>query len=411
MNYELDHTEFDSYAKKVYCQLEELLKRLRSAAYQVDTSSLVSEGVQAFRLQRMAAIKLLAEYIGQEEADEFSKLPTAVLKIHPSMLAINYQYRGFSKQEVENHIGFLSAVMRRVKDGSVEYNGTDIKKKREAVLRELYGTQQQGKPDEFFDDLAEATGLDAFELDSVLEYLVSKNLVRKESSNFSITRAGISEVEAMSRQETPAQRRFRVLEKIYDLADGNTSAMPLYETIEKETQIDPDTMTGILRYLDQMQLIEMGGEWARITARGINQVERIRHDPGQATQYFPPNVTVHNTTVHGHNYGGIQSGGQGNTQNITLTNNPDFERNLSGLIELLRASNISQVDKDDLIHDVERVKQLAQQKDEPRALEKAQKRLDAIKTGIEAVDSGGELIGKALPYITAAWQFLTTLNS
>ncbi len=114
--------------------------------------------------------------------------------------------------------------------------------------------------------------------------------------------------------ESPAQKRFRVLKAIYDLAKGDPSKKILYETIEQITKINSAEVTGILQYLEQHDLIFIGGEWTRITSNGIDQIETTRIHPEKPTSYFPANVFYN--TFNGQ-VTSIQQGGQGNTVNIT----------------------------------------------------------------------------------------------
>lgn len=117
------------------------------------------------------------------------------------------------------------------------------------------------------------------------------------------------------------------------------------------------------------------------------------------------------TNIHGPNYGGIQQGGQGNIQNITLTSNPNFNEAIAKLTELVKTSSLNEFDKEDVIRDVERLQQLASKEKKPDVIDRAQKKLEAIKTGIEVGEKGGQLALKAAPYLATLWQLITNVNS
>jgi hypothetical protein len=203
-----------------------------------------------------------------------------------------------------------------------------------------------------------------------------------------------------------AEKQRKVLKKIYELGGPNHTELVLINALQRELDMTSRELLPIISDLEDNKGWLGGGvdEAVCLTPTGVIEVE------SPSSGFKDGGTTIHNI-FQGPFQGGIQQGGQNNVQNNIFNNNPKLEENIKPLIELLRASNLSQLDKDDLIHDVERFKQLAQQRDMPDALERAQKKLEAVKTGLEVADSSGELIGKALPYITALWQLVTTLNS
>lgn len=202
------------------------------------------------------------------------------------------------------------------------------------------------------------------------------------------------------------ERQRKVLEKVYELGGPHHTELVLINILQSELGMTSRELIPIINDLEDNKGLLGGGvdEAVSLTPAGVMEVE----SPTSGAK--DGGTTIHNI-FQGPFQGGIQQGGQNNVQNNTFNNNPKLEENIKPLIKLIRVSNLSQIDKDDIIHDVERFTQLAQQKDTPGTLERAQKKLEAVKTGIEVADSGGELIGKALPYITALWQLITKLNS
>jgi uncharacterized protein YjbI with pentapeptide repeats len=176
-------------------------------------------------------------------------------------------------------------------------------------------------------------------------------------------------------QETPEERRFRVLKTIYDLAEGNQSEIILYQTIESETGIGPREITGILQYLEQRNLIHMGGEWAQITSSGIDQIETARNHPEKPTSHFPANIynNIFNAPVTG-----IQQG-QNNIQNNTVNLNTDFTKAIEQLLDLIEKSSLNQVNKIKIKSDVQVIEQLASLEQTPEVLEAANSKIDAVK--------------------------------
>jgi Mn-dependent DtxR family transcriptional regulator len=274
-------------------------------------------------------------------------------------------------------------------------------------IEKLYELSEGGlHPEVNITQVHSELGCSREEARSVHQYLESKGLIswKCRVMHVRITPRGIDEVERIM-AETYRSKERRVLQKLYDERERRYTNPHQPEELARELNLDLREVQDIVIELESKGLTDGNDQSTWIIAAGLLEIESGGQRTGAAS------TTINYTANIGTNYGNLDQGGRGNTQSVTLTNNPDFERTLTGLIELLRASDISQLDKDDIIHDVERVKQLAQQNDTPGALERAQKKLDAVKTGIEVADSGGELLGKALPYITALWQLLTTLNS
>jgi hypothetical protein len=150
---------------------------------------------------------------------------------------------------------------------------------------------------------------------------------------------------------------------------------------------------------DEIQLGSRIKHIARVTK--INQ-------QGNPIQLNSEGKAVHYTTnIQGHNYGGIQQGGQGNVQNITLThtNNPDFDRALASLVEIIRSSNLPADDKEELQGEVASINKLALKEQNPNTLERAKLKLDYLKTSLTAAD----LAVKAAPYLPALYQFFQSL--
>jgi hypothetical protein len=95
--------------------------------------------------------------------------------------------------------------------------------------------------------------------------------------------------------------------------------------------------------------------------------------------------------------GQVQIGGQGNSQSVTITNttNPDFAAAINSIIGLVRDSSISELDKEDIIADAERLHQLSQKEPSPDVVDRAKKKFDLLKSALEV----GELAVKAGPYL------------
>ena len=200
-------------------------------------------------------------------------------------------------------------------------------------------------------------------------------------------------------QSSYAEKEHRVLQKIYDMGGVHHLDWVLINDLVHELGMEYRVVNDILIELEQRKgLIDGREDDVRMNSNGIQVIE------GGGPQAAAPNVTYH-TTIHGPNYGGIQQGGQGNVQNITLTNNPDFDKAIVSLVELIRSSSISEDDKEDLEGEVIKVNRLALKEKNPSTLERAKLKLDYIKTTL----TGTEIAIKAAPYFVALYQFFQNL--
>jgi len=404
MSYEIDHTEYNPYAKKVYAIIEGKWQRLRSIAYEVNSSSSVSDGVESFRLERASIIKILTEYIGQEETDMFSKLPTNLLKIHPSQLALNYTYRGFCKNEVDSHTSFLWGLMKRIKAGSIEYKGTDINTKREVMLRELYKFKESPTPYKSLDYLADLTGFEVHEMYWILEDLKTKNMLREANFEFAISPVGAKEVERMDSQrpiETFAQKRYRVLRTIYEMAPNNKHGAVDDEKLAQALGMDIQELMSILLYWREKNMVVFTTDQSTgLTSNAIDEIEEKINEPNKPTPNFPGNV-IYNT--FNAPVTGLQQQTHNSTQNInqSVTNNPEFDKAISTIIALIRSSSMAEDDKQELTNEVEAINKLALKEPSTAIVEKAKLKLEYLKTALTATD----IAIKVTPYLPALYTF------
>jgi ribosome-binding ATPase YchF (GTP1/OBG family) len=104
-------------------------------------------------------------------------------------------------------------------------------------------------------------------------------------------------------------------------------------------------------------------------------------------------------------------GGHGHTQHNTFLNNPKIEEVINAVVRLVQQSDIQALDKEDILKDVERVKELTAKEQTPDTLQRIEKRIGMVKDGIETAEKGGELLVKVMPYLVTLWQLLTSIGS
>ena len=171
------------------------------------------------------------------------------------------------------------------------------------------------------------------------------------------------------------------------------------------TRVKKDDVVQIKGSQDFWRIVDTEEEYKYGTAVKLHvRVTKI-DEAGNVIRLNSEGRAVNYTTnIQGHNYGGIQQGGQGNTQNISLTHtsNADFDSALANIIKLIRSSSLSEEVKQDVEEDVFKINKLALKEPTPGLLEKAKSRLDMIKLGIQ----GTEVAIKAAPHIETVVEFL-----
>lgn len=154
--------------------------------------------------------------------------------------------------------------------------------------------------------------------------------------------------------------------------------------------------------LEEQGFIEWpGGDYVNITSAGIHAIESLGQPPPKAggDTYHMKIGTVH---------GAVQQG-SGNVQNvnITVTNNPEFDQAIAGLIQVNEASRLPDDEIEELRDEVSKLNRLALSEPKPGLLEKAKARIDLMKISFE----GAKLLVQAAPYLHTAWEYFKAKHS
>jgi hypothetical protein len=179
-----------------------------------------------------------------------------------------------------------------------------------------------------------------------------------------------------------SDEEYRTLSILDSYCKGSTSQPVVAYKVADIMGIPQQQFINTISELDKKGLVVMNDRYAVwFTQRGIDTIRKPVGTPEQSSQYT--------TNIHGHNFGGLQQGGQQNAQNIQVNINPEFNENLSKLIALIKESSLTEVQKEETIEDLERVGKLAQREKTPDVLEAAKKRLDLVKTSIDIATNIG----------------------
>jgi hypothetical protein len=169
-------------------------------------------------------------------------------------------------------------------------------------------------------------------------------------------------------------KRYRVLHKLYELASNGRSDKVSIDDLAKALDHSFRETSDILIYWEEKGLVEATEYTVKLTAFGIDEIKETISHPEKPTQHFPPNiVNNYSINIQGANYGAIQQGGQNNTQNNTVNVNSTVNDATSKLIELIKASSLNELDKEEIINHAERVKDLVQKEQTPEVADRAKK--------------------------------------
>ena len=187
------------------------------------------------------------------------------------------------------------------------------------------------------------------------------------------------------------QERYRILRRIYEESKGSVIRPVSEEDLIELEGISKRDLEDIIFYLVEEGLIRnfVPGVVA-IEHLGLKEMEDSMRNPELGTKHFESTIIQHfYGTVHS-----VQTGNQ-NTQNATININPELDEAILGLLQLVRSSGLQEVQKDDAIEAIERVRKLVQQEKRSDVIEAATKRLNLVKNALELA----KLSAPALPYL------------
>ena len=213
--------------------------------------------------------------------------------------------------------------------------------------------------------------------------------------------AGIEKAEELLKMQMVEKERL-VLRKIYDLGGPTHTDWVPIDRLQKELGMQFRELNGILLDFERKKgWVEGPDEAIGLTPAGVREVE----NPGGDAR--GGGTTVQNI-FQGPFQGGMIIGGQGHTQHNTFSNNPKIDETISAVVRLVQESDLNSLDKEDVLKDVERLKELTSKEQTPDTLQRIEKRIGMVKTGIETAEKGGQLLVKVTPYLVALWQLLTS---
>jgi hypothetical protein len=197
--------------------------------------------------------------------------------------------------------------------------------------------------------------------------------------------------------ESKQRNRYLVLRKLYERSGGSERVNINFFDLAKEEGLSEEDAREIYDYLGREGLIgdRRAGGGVAISHRGIIEIEQSISNPQRPTEHFPPTIVQNfNAPI----YGGIQTGGQHNVQNNTISIDPSFDDALAKLTALLQGAALPELQKEEAIIALQRVQQLARKEKSSEAVKLAKDKLDVVKN---VIDIGKGLAEIAMPYLQA----------
>ena len=198
--------------------------------------------------------------------------------------------------------------------------------------------------------------------------------------------------------ERTREQRAAFLAAMYDLyiEQGQNLYVPvsLMKAGEKIGLKEWKEIFALATYLEEKNFISnIGGGWSgRMTTYGVDVIEKARTpQPVREDKSFSPTNLVVNAPV----VGGIQIHSPHSTQTVSVTLTK-IDESVKNLGELIYKCSASELDKEEAIAALDRIRQLAEKSKSPEVLAKANEKLELVKN---TIGTAVELSKVAAPYI------------
>ena len=278
-----------------------------------------------------------------------------------------------------------------------------LEEKRNKLILALYELHTTKGPRVDIYELERLSGLERQEFYDMIRQLgrTQTGWLIKSNERVSITSEGIERAEELLKMQMAEKERL-VLKKIYDLGGPTHLDWVPIDRLQKELGMQFRELNGILLDFERKKgWVEGPDEAIGLTPAAVREVE----NPGGDNR--GGGTTIQNI-FHGPFQGGMIQDGEGNTQHNTFSNDPKIDETISAVVRLIQESGLNSLDKEDVLKDVERLKELTTKEQTPDTLQRIEKRIDMVKSGIETAEKGGELLTKVTPYLVLLWQALTS---
>lgn len=213
------------------------------------------------------------------------------------------------------------------------------------------------------------------------------NLVAYTFTNAMLTPTGVYLAEEYMAKDY-AEKELLVLKTIQQLSKYNPNNQVHFSDLQKAVNMSLHDLNEIITELDNRKgyLGQAFDEHLKLSPAGKEFLQGKSNTNNQAGNTYNTYINAPSNN---------QIGGKNNTQNAQININPEFDKAIESLVDLVKNSSFSEIDKEDHIADIERIKQLSQKEKSPDVIERAQKKISLLKSALEV----GEMVVKATPLL------------
>jgi hypothetical protein len=215
-----------------------------------------------------------------------------------------------------------------------------------------------------------------------------------------ITPDGIEEIDKHMAQ-TYAEKEFLVLKTIHEMSENSPSKAVKYGDVYNALGMSNEDFHEIITEL-----------YDRKKYLGPTYDEHLKLSPSgkeflQGRSNLYQSGSINNITHINAPVGNLQQFTNNSNQAFTQNNitNPEFNDAITSIIELVKSSAISNFKKEDLISDIERIKQLSETEPSPELVEHAKTKINYLEMAFK----GTELATKVAPYFPQIYAFFEGL--
>jgi len=181
-----------------------------------------------------------------------------------------------------------------------------------------------------------------------------------------------------------SDENYRALSILHGFLEGGTTKAVIAFKLASIVGIPTQQFIDAVNELDKNGLVifNKNTQAVWLTKRGIDQIEKAA------------NQSNNTTNIYGSNYGPLQQGGQGNSQNVNV--NAQFDARLNELIALVENSSLTTVQKLKAVNDIKTVSELSRLKTTSEVQEETRTRLEGVTS---VISMSADLLSVGMPIV------------
>ncbi|MGB7207402.1 MAG: hypothetical protein WBD27_01965 [Pyrinomonadaceae bacterium] len=354
--------------------------------------------LETFKRWKERAYAIIYSYFNNLEANKFWNVPTNMIYQYPINLAAGHA----AVAQINSHVAWINSLIATIKENHIRVNRRHVEREIYRILILIYNTRSSKVPIDL-QELSDSLIISPFELDLYVKPLVEKDFVELASDDkVELTEAGTKESlayvksyrekKAMEQSnESFAAKQYRVLRLIYELRHASPDGWVPIASITQRANLPWNELNDILINLENRKcLIDATEDLVKLNGAGIEQMEASDKNPNEGTKDFPATIinNYHSNTTFNAPVGGFQQHTANSTQNVTqqIAINPDFSQAIESLADIIRTSHLVDLEKEEKLLEVERIRQLSDRDQTPEVKALAKTKILTLENGLKAAD-------------------------